>query len=213
MPVINLIYQFLPLLNVEEASLCYNFHFFEHVRERFKKDDDLLFGDDEKLGLLLRDCHSPPYIPALVEEHFNVAKVATLDAHVDWDVLGVLIRLLAENVIVQLHSAFDDEEDFLSRVVLPVEGVILIDLHLAEEGQHLPDKLLVLVVKEADLAYDLAVGVRDDLTFEVRWQLIYQLLLVELLEMLVMIVLEEAADFLLDLGRQSRVSLHEILHR
>jgi len=66
---------------------------------------------------------------------------------------------LAENVVVQLDSAFDYEKYLLSWVILTVQSIIFVNLHLAEKRQHLPYELLIFVVKESDLSHDLAMSV------------------------------------------------------
>jgi len=138
---------------------------------------------------------------SLIEDDFNISEVAALDADADGHVLRVAIRPLAENVVVQFHSPLYDEKDLLRRVVLPIKRIVLVDLHLTEQGEHLPYELLVFVVEKANLSDDLTVGVGHDLRFEIGRQLINQLFLVKLLQVLIMIVLQEAPDFLLYLRR------------
>ena len=82
----------------------------------------------------------------MVEDDFDVTKVATLHTNVYRHVLSVLVWSLAEDIVVKFDSAFDDEKYFLCGVILPIKGVILVHLHLTEQRQHLPDKLLTFVV-------------------------------------------------------------------
>ena len=63
------------------------------------------------------------------------------------------------------------------------------------------------------MADDLTVCVRDDLTLEVRGQLIDQLLLVKLLQVLQVIVLEKSADVTFDFARQVGITFDKVLHR
>ena len=82
----------------------------------------------------------------MVEDDLDVAKVTALHAHIDRDILSIFVGSRTEDIVVQLDSALDDEENFLGRIVLPVKCVIYKDLHLTEKGQHLPYELLVLIV-------------------------------------------------------------------
>ena len=82
----------------------------------------------------------------MVEDDLDVAKVATLDANINRDVFSVFVWSLAENVVIELDSSLDNEEDLFSGVVLPIERVVFVDFHLTEKGKHLPDELLILVV-------------------------------------------------------------------
>ena len=95
----------------------------------------------------------------MVQDDFDVAKVAPFHADIHRHVFCIFIRSLAENVIVKLDAARDDEEDFFRGVVLPIESIILEHLHLAEYRQHLPDEFLALIVEEADLPHNLTVSV------------------------------------------------------
>ena len=92
---------------------------------------------------------------AFVQYDLDVAEVGPLDADIDWNVLWLPVRSRAKDVIVELDASLDNEEDFLRWIILAIKGVVFVDLHLAEQWEHLPDELLTLVVKEADLSDDL----------------------------------------------------------
>ena len=116
-----------------QTSLRHKLHFSKHAVEAFKQLQYLFLRDDKEMGFHDSFRLGAPHVLPLIEDHLNVAKVVPFDAQVHGYVLRVAIRLLAEDVVVELDATLDDKEDFFSRIVLSVQCVVLVDLHLTEE--------------------------------------------------------------------------------
>ena len=184
---------------VVRASLSNLPHLLIDVVVIAKQLKDLFPGNHEQLRFDFWDGHSASNILSFVQDSLHVTEIGTLDAHINGHILCVTIRALAKNVVVELDSAFADEEYFLSWIVLAIQGIVFINLHLAEQRKHLPDEFLSFVIEEANLSNYLSVRVRYNLRLKVWWQFVDEFLLVKLLQVFVMVILQEAFNFFLDL--------------
>lgn len=146
------------LRQISKATLRHVSHLLIHVMEFVEELQDLLPSDHKQLIFNLGFSFGASNVLAFVQYDLDVAEVGPLDADIDWNVLWLPVRSRAKDVIVELDASLDDEEDFLRWIILAIKGVVFVDLHLAEQWEHLPDELLTLVVKEADLSDDLTMG-------------------------------------------------------
>lgn len=97
-------------------------------------------------------------------------------------------------VEVELYSTFVEEEDLLSLVTLVVQPILINHSDLFEQRHDVPDELLLLVLEELDFGYDVLVSKVDNSLFEDCWQIIDQLLVIELVQRFFMIVFDKLLD-------------------
>ena len=115
---------------VVQAACCDDLHFFENTGEVTQQLEHFELCNDKHLTFEFCNRHCASDISALVEDDLDVAKVTALHAHIDRDILSIFVGSRTEDIVVQLDSALDDEENFLGRIVLAVKCVIYEDLHL-----------------------------------------------------------------------------------
>jgi hypothetical protein len=185
---------------------CHRPHLLLDVRKLGEKFIEVVFRHDQELALTLGNRSHFATSLSRAEKHVDVTKVGALHIDVYWQVSILDLRSVVINVVVEFDPAAHDEEDFFSMVSLTVQRLILEYLHLTEHGQHGPDQVLALIIKETDLTNDFSVRVLHHLPAKECWQLAKQFLLIKLLQVLLMVVFEEAfyADF--DLVWQLRAS-------
>lgn len=85
-------------------------------------------------------------------------------------------------LVEELHTALENEKDFLRLVALIVQIIFPVDVHVCEKRQHGPNKFLAFFLEKPDFPHDLSVSVRDHLAPQLLGQLSKKLPLFGLLQ-------------------------------
>ena len=133
-------------------------HFSSQFLESSEDVNQLFPGYDQQLALSLSYGSAVSGISIVRHEYLRVTEVRTLHIQIERHIYDVAVLALV-NIIVHLHSPFEDEKYFLRIITLVVQDILAINFHRFQNGKDREQEVRILVVEELDVLDDLSMSV------------------------------------------------------